>query len=48
MSNLEKDQKDGYINITGNDAKQKITYSTSDIHRNSKMEKGHFHLCLLL
>ena len=32
MTNLERAIKDGYINITGPDTKQKITYITSDNH----------------
>lgn len=31
MSNLEKGQKDRYINITGNDAKQKIMSIKSEM-----------------
>ena len=32
MTNLERAKKDGYIDITGPDTKQKITYITSDNH----------------
>ena len=32
MTNLERAKKDGYIDITGPDTKQKITYITSINH----------------